>query len=906
MSTIEVKDEQDWLCKFQYFDRDTGAWSSMFAPQIGFGETFKQDETTDESSLNFKWRNPNKPNIQHMQWARILHFHKGDNMVATYDENGLPLNHNQYVIGDFQMAQSKDKSYWLVKLSLLEPIERMRFVVGETLAYTNQTSKTVTDGSGNTVTYVKEPYNHLTALERFLKVTPANCDNYDEGYNPHNNKSWYNRIKILDKEFLKNIPFDSDSFTEPDLYTILFKYDKSTGRTPCMYFDIDPETDLPRNLSRDEYVLKFLRQDGFDKPVLNLSDLTAHAQNVTYKSSLSNFATGVVSNVENLVTGSNLAYPSINFWAAPRLNSEQRNTTSANSKNSGWGIKFPFPIKKINNIKLMKLYVEDHNSYGSIRNYRVGGAEKDGLEQYCYEYEEYLCLSDEDKTAMEEIFYYTEGEDFLYIYNYYYSDSGDRHYNSYWYYIEFEPLQNSRLEIADNEYQAIFNQVDSQVELKKYTQYLNKYQQSMNKCDLTIIKKHYHPDEMYEIGSLVYDEENGKRYMITGSSYQNLNFELLAVYQLNENHFRRNNSVKANKSIRSNIKISYENLKDRKTCFKDSLYFTYDINKVSDIDIELKKILCNAITTYHYYRIISRVLLKIESKLKTDYVASVNFLHYVKAPVNYYTSDSQIVLNFTLEGNRVAGYKMTMDCDTRRSNVPGGEELPDLYHSGLINSQIPIMYVDPFSEIQTLSLYYHYTITDFSQYMDKNGNSSSDDIDVTWSTTSDENGATTEYYSIVDSIDSFCNGAEASEETYENVKDSIIKKENINYLKDALEKLNISLTYEFISSNDFIISGDFVKLTGIQYKTKPDVNISFMDKNIYSLDVISDFAPTTAQLTCVIGDYYIEFSIDNVPNNMKSAILYYTDFTNNNQNKVVLIINNIDKYKDGSNLKFYF
>ena len=216
------------------------------------------------------------------------------------------------------------------------------------------------------------------------------------------------------------------------------------------------------------------------------------------------------------------------------------------------------------------------------------------------------------------------------------------------------------------------------------------------------------------------------------------------------------------------------------------------------------------------------------------------------------------------------------------------------------------MYVDPFSEIQTLSLYYHYTITDFSQYMDKNGNSSSDDIDVTWSTTSDENGATTEYYSIVDSIDSFCNGAEASEETYENVKDSIIKKENINYLKDALEKLNISLTYEFISSNDFIISGDFVKLTGIQYKTKPDVNISFMDKNIYSLDVISDFAPTTAQLTCVIGDYYIEFSIDNVPNNMKSAILYYTDFTNNNQNKVVLIINNIDKYKDGSNLKFYF
>ena len=54
MSITGVKNTQDWICKFQFFDRNTGQWSSMFAPQIGFGETFVQDETTDDGSLNFK------------------------------------------------------------------------------------------------------------------------------------------------------------------------------------------------------------------------------------------------------------------------------------------------------------------------------------------------------------------------------------------------------------------------------------------------------------------------------------------------------------------------------------------------------------------------------------------------------------------------------------------------------------------------------------------------------------------------------------------------------------------------------------------------------------------------------------------------------------------------------------
>ncbi len=72
--------------------------------------------------------------------------------------------------------------------------------------------------------------------------------------------------------------------------------------------------------------------------------------------------------------------------------------------------------------------------------------------------------------------------------------------------------------------------------------------------------------------------------------------------------------------------------------------------------------------------------------------------------------------------------------------------------------------------------------------MDPSGDASSDSIDIVWRKFSYETGATNQYYRAVDSLTSFCNGAEASEQTFENVKDSIIKKENICYLKDGLEK----------------------------------------------------------------------------------------------------------------------
>lgn len=883
MSITGAKSTQDWICKFQFFDRNTGQWSSMFAPQIGFGETFVQDETTDDGSLNFKWRSSSKPNIQHMQWARILHFHKGDNMVATYDENGLPINHNQYVIGDYQTAQSKDKSYWLVKLSLLEPIERMRFVVGETLAYTNQTSKTVTDGSGNTVTYIKDPYNHLTALERFLKVTPANCDNYDEGYNPHNNKSWYNRIKILDKDFLQNIPFDSDSFTEPDLYTILFKYDKSTGRTPCMYFDMDPVTDLPRNLDRDEYILKFLRQDGFDKPVLNLSDITANAQNVTYKSSLANFATGVVSNVENLVTGSNLAFPSRNFWAAPELNTTQRDTTTANTPDSGWGIKFPCPIKKINKIKILKVRLRYENKTVLSDEYQIGAVISDGLEKYCFENQQYIVLTNEDKEKMTELYHYEEGDDFLYIKNYYYADKntdGRRGY-SYWYNIEFEPFINPKLELGDTEYQTIYNQVDSQLDVYKYYKYLYKYLQSMGKSDLTIIKKHHHPDEMYEIGSLVYDEESNKKYMITGSSYQNLNFELLAVYQLNENHFRRNNSVKANKAIRSNVAISYQNIQERKSNFNKIINVDFGNNRPnSDIGLNLKKLIFSSLLdkTQMGQANPQIALLEIKSSLQRNDFTLEKYTKTIAYPINTFFSDNIINFNILMPNNAYCGNSKVLNV------LESQTAQAKTYAYGNVNSQIPTLYTDPLGEIEQLNIYLcNLPNIDISKYLTDGSASDGNIIDS-------ENVTSDTYQTLADSFIFAAGIPQINDNFIDSLKlTNVYGLNNINYYKDMLEKLNITFSFQ-LESEDVIFCQQFSQKSILNGNND---NVNYLVKGFNQKKSEYDsFEGASSQNYEVIFkeiDNNLIISIEGDFDN-KESIVFLDD------NKPLFILNNLQKY----------
>ncbi len=883
----EVRERKDWICKFQFFDREKGQWSEMISPQVGFNENFVQDETTDDASLNFIWRGSDKPNLSHMMWCRVLHFYRGDEYNATYDSEGLPINHNQYVLGNFEMHQSKDKSYWLVKVSLLEPIERMKYVVGETLAYTNQISKTVTDGNGNTITYVKDAYNHLTALERFLKVTPANCDTYEEGYNPHNNKSWYNRLTILDKEFLRNIPFDNDTLSEPDLYTALFKYDKSTGRTPCMYFDIDPTTDLPRNLERDEYLLKFLRQDGFDKPELKLEELLDGTQNVVYKSNVANFATGVVSNVSNLVTNANIKSPAKGLWAAPELISGERNTTGANTVDSGWGIRLPCPIKKINKISRLKM---------NLIKSMVRTARKDNLEEFCFEDQQYTALSAQEINDNVELFHYKEGDNILYIKNYYFTDVANDSYRnfSFWFYLEYEPMLDCRIGFGDEEFETIVNQTDSQADTNKYGLFLRRYLNNMNKADLVFSKKHYHPNELYSIGSRVVDEASGKSYLITNVSYQNINLELLAVYQLNENHFRRNLSVKASKSIRANTTIAYNNLKDRRILIKKKIRLTFDDeNVLEEIDLENKKRLLSAIIpgyNYDYAKIPQAALLVSKSHLTKENGDIVEFSKNILTPLNTFQSNNSICMNITMLDNAFAGYRKKL----RQIGTPLiGQYQP----FSLVESQVPELYTDPFGEIAEADVHLcNLPKYDVDKYLMINNDASTG---TTFGQTGLINITNEVYETLVDGFTAMASFPVIDNDLANRLKNNTLYLDNHrNFLKDMLEKLNITFQHELICDNDIMTSNDLIHLSQYFNLEQPNIEVFGYDTN---KDFNDDFGNKLSEIAFGYSEEgnmgNLEFEIESY--NIASIVIFVNSLP-------AIIVNNVGLHlkENVLNIKF--
>lgn len=284
-------------------DREEDTWSGWIAPEIQVGmsglETY--DKTFDYlRPFQFKLYQTAKPVIERFTWANLGHFtilqekikctfdtitnfedwklgnytrqdgieiedlvtddvviiresKKGitgayefvsgttftDLFELTYTNEGLPLNHNQYIVKDTEMNYFKGKTeaydYWVVTLNLEEPTAWAKKQPISTLSYTNQTEKKVIE-DGVTNTYTKDAYTVLTKIERMFKVSPINQDNLDFQY--QEGKSLYSKINILDKTWLDSLPFTDDTDSAGDLWTNLNKQEDTIDRTPVLYFDM--------------------------------------------------------------------------------------------------------------------------------------------------------------------------------------------------------------------------------------------------------------------------------------------------------------------------------------------------------------------------------------------------------------------------------------------------------------------------------------------------------------------------------------------------------------------------------------------------------------------------------------------------------------------------------------------
>lgn len=544
----------------RFFFRDTKKWSKLVKLKAGFEANFVQDKMTDSANISFiLLEEPDYFEIN--MWAAL--FIDADSPEFEFNEDGTPKNHEQFIIGGYQYYSTL--AGYQVSMKLVEPIERFRGVLGETLTYH---SRGAYEESG--IKYPARIYNYYTALKRWLQVTPANTDNIsrDSEDKDPNGIAWWNRITIIDKDFLSSLPFADDTFNELTLYDLLLDvYDSGTGRTPVAYFDLNTETGMPKRLDRDEYLLKFIRQDGTDKPVLEWDDLTANkghgevCTGVMKREDGANYATGLVSNITNLSPNTTVTFPAEGVYINPRGVQETRELNDlTNSGHESWTAVLTHKIKDIDNVNQLHLSYNKDYQTTSVQHIK-----RNVLERKQRDAETQL-----DSTRYPEYDMYDEGNTNLYTQNYSYGNDND----AYLYNIKYRPLIDARVCLGDTEYVRQINQTASQVDSDKFGKFMNAYLAGMGKADYTIQRTTEKPQDYINlIGSRVMRGE--REYLITNVAFRNRNYQYDIFFQLNENHMRKNMAYLAPQNIRANTTIQYDNIQARKVNLKDRILFGY-------------------------------------------------------------------------------------------------------------------------------------------------------------------------------------------------------------------------------------------------------------------------------------------------------------------------------------------
>lgn len=664
------------------YSRLSNKWSNFLKLKAGFDASFVLDKTTDSANISLIVKDmPSFLKIN--MWVAL--FINADSTELEFNADGTPKNHEQFIVGGYQYFSSMGG--YEISMKIVEPIERFRGILGETLSFTNQTSKTQ-DG----VTYVKEPYNYYTALKRWLQVTPANTDNIsrDSDNKDPDGIAWWNRITILDKDFLSSLPFADDTFNELSLYDLLLNvYDSGTGRTPVAYFDIDPATGLPRNMKRDEYLLKFIKQDGTDKPILDWSFLTenkGHGEVLTglmKREDGANYATGLVANVSNLSSNIVESYPAQNLFAVPEaLNPTKRDTTGLGAGAEYWGLRLPYKIKNV--IKLEKMEVNGNKIviYNEVELWR--------------RITEKTIKENKERNAWTEVsdikYFYSEGDNIIYLNDYGYENLRNDYKAdgaSWLYRIEYMPLIDARVCVGDSEFVQQINQTASQVDSDKFGKFMENYLAGMGKVDFTVQRTTEQPEDYINlIGSRV--RKDGKMFMITNVALRNRNFQYDVFFQLNENHTRKNMMYQAPQNIRANTAIQYDNISDRRTNFDIKLHM--GLKPISRIT-NFNKLMPNAAVLLNIFgancdEAFSPQAANITNRfrIKTEDGKIVDKPYQFSSPIIKFVMRNQVSMNIQFYDNATAGVKRDVE-----------EKGTDPFNR--VNSQIPVLYTDPFGEV---------------------------------------------------------------------------------------------------------------------------------------------------------------------------------------------------------------
>lgn len=868
------------MYKLQHFNKQTKQWSEWYKVQVGFEGDFVWDKTID--SLNVIIFSDNDLNFQIMDWVNF-----SNNEILTYEANGKPKNHLQFVITESKKLFTKNNKYKYTLL-LEEPIAITRGIITNTLDFTNQLTKRVKVGS-NYVTYKKEPYTQFTALERILKITPTNQDTYlSESYATE--KSWWHRIKVLNEEFLNGIAFNDDTFNASDLFLILNKFDDFTDRTPVMYFDLEKtvNNEIAYKI-KPCYILDFERKDGFDKPILDFNNLVDGKLEYEESQTIEQFADGLFSEATNLTVGTTLFHPASNLWIAPEMEVDDRdvsapNKTEGEKQKGKWFVKTPYKIKRVINIRALDLSGELSVAYSSppgeyppvvsdrAIKLKVVNRDFNSDDEKVLERQQYLAYSDFE-TDKDSLAWYTQGDDKVYVNEYYFHDDDKTSV----YQVEYEPLVDTVLYYGNGDYNVSINQIDSKVEAIKYSKFLDNYLKGTNSADITFLKKHDIFEEFENLsGSLV--KRGNEEFIITKIAYKNANTKWLVAYQLNKNHTRRSLNVSADEEILTNRMIAYENLKDRRDVIKKTL----QLDKANSLNID-KSVLLSALipNQVNIDKCPQAIIFKTQSELIKENNELENYVDYFLYTFVKSVTNKQLLFNVSVDNNAEIGKK-------RQARVNS-----DSYTAGLkiwyrtkpfgdIERQIPVLYTDYFGEINKIDFgFINVDSVDFQ------------DVDYDVITDGTPSVAYSDYVRASNLYRYFNDRPRIIENDYNELKNrSVVEFNNVNYLKNMLEKLNFTFVFE-INGENMIVCDGLLKLSRLmQISDSHTLKVFGHSRNKRENDLLDENKVFEAVVT---SSEIVNDEINIYFNAQQNDIESLTITTNND--KKLLILNSLSDAK---------
>lgn len=845
----------------------------------GYECSFVLDKTTDNGKISFT-SEVDITDLDPMTPCCIIHDINKGLYTNEKTSDGIsyrkPTNNcDEYLMGSINKIYMNGLYTYVI--NLLEPIEVLKGIICETLQFTNQIEKKVND-----VTYVKDRLNHLSVLEKILKVTPANNDVLDGVYS-HLKRAWFNKIIIADKEFLKSVPFNDDTINESSLYEILMnKFDSNLGRTPVLYFGVNDGC----------YILDFIRQDGFDKEQLSLSDIKNIETQIESKTT-ENYAKGVVSNVTNMIPALKDYSISEYVYAVPEVETNDRDLTKfgSDSEKGIWVLKLNHNIKSIEKIEKVEL---SQGQYGGGDSIRRNYLRRNILNMNVLEYKEYI--ANEELYDTRNVIWYTEGDNVIHLNDFYYvkQEYGGL-YGAYGisvsiYKVTYTPLVNFRYDLAED-YQVQVNQIDSQVSSEGFSNYLSEYLKSLNKWDLILQCNYDNYEDIIEVGTRIDD------YIITSVGIKNRGLEYTVVYQLNKNHTRKSDSIQAPQNIRKSIAIGLNETKDRMSMFVDKFYLSDKVDYENKDILSYQKLNMLGIDKTLLF---SPLLTAEKDIAKNPQIAYITFKSTLKkdtGETEEYSVDrlcditkdyfnDTLMFNLRYNDNAEAGKK-------RIKNV----NLPFATPS----QQLPILYVDFFGEIEKFNINFLNT--------SKIKEISSVDINIT------ANDDDTEYYNefnrsteIFYSSSSYPDISGISTETLNN---PVFTVNDINYYKDMLDifnytiGLNIGLSNKIILCKQFFLdnillnfsansSGNHINKIKTFNVNVTENDLDFMtpietiniDSSVYNKKELPNIDTILITLT------------ENITQECKSIVLYEDD-------KPVLIYNNPVNYYNRNTITIY-